>query len=374
MESQKLKKICWVTADNFLQVDEPIMPFINNIYDLSWFIILPKQLSMTIDNEKRLKEFSQKNGINTELHFLSFRLRDLRIIKQYFKLFIQIRNLNPDLIYCNALYYPYFYIVLLLLLGREKVVYAEHDVVDHYKMKNRLIMQLYKKFIFNIFKNFQIFSKNQLDIFIKMHPNKNVFMAPLAMSDYGDSVVIPNKSVINFLFFGSIRENKGLSYLIKAGNKLAFQHKDSFIITIAGKADNWEKYGKLIESKAIFKTIIREIHNNEIPDLFNSAHYLVLPYIDITQSGPMMIALNYNVPIIASDLPGFREYIENDVNGYLFNSKNVDSLSNVMEKSINLFSSNYISLKNNQKIFTKENVSIESIVQLYVNFFKTIIK
>jgi len=374
METVKLKKICWITADCFLQVDEPIIPLINNIYELTWFVILPKQLSMTIDNEKRLKGFSKNHEINTEFCFLSYRLRDLRIIKEYIKVCIQIRKLEPDLIYCNALYYPYFYIVLLLLLGRDKVVYAEHDVVDHFKMKNRLVMQIYKKFIFNVFKNFQVFSKNQLAIFIKKHPKKNVFMAPLAISNYGDSKVSPNRDIINFLFFGSIRENKGLSFLIMAGNKLALKYKDSFSITIAGKADDWEKYEELIENKTIFKTIIREIHNSEIPDLFNSAHYLVLPYIDITQSGPLMIALNYNIPIIASDLPGFREYIEDDLNGYLFSSKNVDSLATVMEKSINSFSSNYINLKSNQKIFIKENVSIQSIVQLYVNFFKTIIK
>lgn len=36
----------------------------------------------------------------------------------------------------------------------------------------------------------------------------------------------------------------------------------------------------------------------------------MLPYQDVAQSGPHMIAYNYNLPVIASDINGFVERVE----------------------------------------------------------------
>ena len=38
-----------------------------------------------------------------------------------------------------------------------------------------------------------------------------------------------------------------------------------------------------------------------------SHHFLILPYRDVTNSGPMMIALNYNLPIIAPKIGCFND-------------------------------------------------------------------
>ena len=52
---------------------------------------------------------------------------------------------------------------------------------------------------------------------------------------------------------------------------------------------------------------VRFIENNEIPDLMSTHHFLVLPYRDATQSGPLATAVAYELPVIAPNFGCFSE-------------------------------------------------------------------
>jgi len=84
-------------------------------------------------------------------------------------------------------------------------------------------------------KNIHIFSKTQKAIFKKLYKNKNILNVPLALKDFGKSRKESTNNVIRFLFFGAIRENKGLEYLIEATNKLSDKYKGRFKVQIVGK-------------------------------------------------------------------------------------------------------------------------------------------
>ena len=58
----------------------------------------------------------------------------------------------------------------------------------------------------------------------------------------------------------------------------------------------------------------------------------MLPYQDVAQSGPHMIAYNYNLPVIASDIDGFAERVEDGVNGFLFRVNDKESLKAAITK------------------------------------------
>ena len=61
-----------------------------------------------------------------------------------------------------------------------------------------------------------------------------------------------------------------------------------------------------------------------------------MPYSDATQSGPALIAMNYGQPIIASDLPAFKQIIIDGKNGFLFKNGDSDSLKQVIERAVKL--------------------------------------
>ena len=54
---------------------------------------------------------------------------------------------------------------------------------------------------------------------------------------------------------------------------------------------------------------------------------VVLPYKKIYQSGVMMMALSYEKPVLASDLPPLKEIIGDNKTGFFFESKNPHSLT-----------------------------------------------
>ena len=175
--------------------------------------------------------------------------------------------------------------------------------------------------------------------------------------------------IIRFLSFGIINYGKNIELLIDAACILYEHGVKNFKVSINGKCDNWEYYQERIKYPDLFECNIKMLPNSIIPNLFASSHYFVQPYRIVTQSGPMKIAFNYNTPIIASNLPGFSDEMEEGTTGYLFESESVDDLVRVMKKVIEKHSTDYVELKNRMESYVKANYSDTAIGQKYVEMF-----
>ena len=168
---------------------------------------------------------------------------------------------------------------------------------------------------------------NYLD-FIKSKTNKII-----AKKKFG----LQNKKVI--MFFGMIKEEKGLDILIKSFYKLR-QIKKDVILVIAGKnyKTNIKKYTKIIDQLDLKNSCV--IHNKYIPenalcDYYGCADVIVLPYKIIFQSGVLMMSSSFNVPVIVSDLEPFVDIIEDQINGLVFKVNDVKSLTEKLIFSVN---------------------------------------
>jgi glycosyltransferase involved in cell wall biosynthesis len=366
---KKTTKIVWLTIGNFLDVDIPIVNELSKFFDVQWIVVLRKTNYFTKD--QLLKSISSFCFQPTIVN-MTMRFRSIRSIFFYMKLIRLIQKQCVEIIYMNMTGMPYLEPLVKLFLPTKSVIYAVHDVEAHVRIKYRKIVQQYQKFLFKNFINFHVFSETQKKILTSRYPNKNVLYAPLFLKDFGTSDVKPDNDIITFLFFGGIRENKGLQLLIEAGNQLGENYVGKFKILICGKSDNWKFYGDMIRQNDVFELDIRSIPNEEIPELFLSSHYLVLPYLDVTQSGPLLIACNYNIPVVASNLPGFREYITDEETGYLFETENAKDLARVMKNLILNHNESCNIIKSNLKRFVEENISINAITNKYLTFFNSI--
>lgn len=220
-----------------------------------------------------------------------------------------------------------FLLLLLLFLPKRRTCICYHNHVEHIDSRKGLFVHI-KKLYCRYFDKFILYSQGQLDEFRTDNPDKKTFLLNMPLKDYGTSSIIKDNRSINFLFFGYIRDYKRLDIFIDAANKVK-STRAKFII--AGKTKTPEKYEALIKDKRRFDLRLCFIANDVIPDIFSSSHYLVLPYEDSTQSGPSLVALNYSLPIIASDLPSFRSIIKDGENGHLFTLGDSDALAKVME-------------------------------------------
>ena len=112
------------------------------------------------------------------------------------------------------------------------------------------------------------------------------------------------------LFFGLIRDYKGLDLLLKAWKEWNPQGRK---LLIAGEFyASREKYLSLIEQLGLSDRVV--LHDRFIPDedvrcYFSAADALVLPYRTATQSGVTQIAYNFSLPMIVTRVGGLPEIV-----------------------------------------------------------------
>jgi glycosyltransferase involved in cell wall biosynthesis len=118
------------------------------------------------------------------------------------------------------------------------------------------------------------------------------------------------------LFFGRIWPYKGLDVLINAERWMAAQAQDYKII-IAGEGEDFGRYRQMMMNPDRFEVINRHISEAEANLLFRRASVVVLPYIEASQSGVIPVAYTYRKPVIASNVGGLPEMVDDGVTGLL---------------------------------------------------------
>lgn len=140
------------------------------------------------------------------------------------------------------------------------------------------------------------------------HPVYSHFGSKLPKEEAEKLLGLPSGSK-NILFFGLIRDYKGLDVLIEAFGEL----KEDYRLIIAGEAyGSFEKYERLIAANPNASRIHpfpKYIRDSEVKHYFSAADVVVLPYRSASQSGIGAIADNFEVPMIVSNVGGLRETI-----------------------------------------------------------------
>ena len=123
----------------------------------------------------------------------------------------------------------------------------------------------------------------------------------------------PSEEADVLLFFGLIRTYKGLQTLINAMQHLMHRPKPVHLIIAGESYDDWGAYQVLIdasEASAQIHVHTRFILDEELPTFFGACDAVCLPYLMASQSGVTAIALHYGKPVIASDVGGLAEYLQ----------------------------------------------------------------
>jgi glycosyltransferase involved in cell wall biosynthesis len=94
--------------------------------------------------------------------------------------------------------------------------------------------------------------------------------------------------------------------------------------------ENIEKYG--IQDKVY--QLIDFVPNEDVHKYFQVSDNIMLFYLTATPSGIESIAYNFEMPMLATKVGHFTETIVDGFNGYLAEPENIDSMAEVMEKSI----------------------------------------
>ena len=138
------------------------------------------------------------------------------------------------------------------------------------------------------------------------------------------------------LFFGQIAPYKGLEYLIAAVAVLAKTGEDVRLI-VAGRVKRgsegyWGSIRRSITDLGIEDFVVQKIRfipDDEVETYFKAADAVVIPYVDIFQSGVPFLAFSFGLPVIATDVGSLREDVTSET-GLLCKPKDPADLARVI--------------------------------------------
>jgi glycosyltransferase involved in cell wall biosynthesis len=367
------KKLIYISPDSFFDTDITVLDILSDEYDITWYAIFFSGIKNSYENTLQL--FAKKYDIKLKIFYSNGRRRSLNHCKLVLDILSDIKKLEFNFIFCSNTEDIYWNIFYPFILPRKKTIIGIHDVNYHPDFKsiftNKVI--LLSRWILLYWGNFfHLYSQSEYQAFIKKFPSKISFYTLMRPKDFGPSSVqraMKQKGECNFLFFGNIEYYKGLDILIEVFEDIIQNGYDKIQLTIAGRGKFWSNCKFKIRSTNKYQLHIRFIEDSDVPDLFNQSHFLVLPYRQVTQSGPLMIAYNYNVPVIASNFAGFKDPVTKDESGYLFDINNWDSFKSVILKAIDLDAEEYNNLCANYANKVYNSYSNSSILTKFKSFF-----
>lgn len=334
-------------------------------------------LSSLIENKNDFENLKCQENFNliftpTYKNGKEFVLKSLNVLK-FMKLGNTINSFSPDWIYIPMISI-WVRMILPFVNKKTKVITTIHDVSMHLGEKNSLIdifndyiirrshkiVTLSERFIYLISEKYG-FNKKQI-CWIR-HGNYNYYRP----SNFANKNSITKK----ILFFGRIHKYKGISVLLDA--MAIVKEKDpDIVLNIVGNgklsdSDN-EKINRLGKSCNI---VNKYIPNEEICRHFEDIDFVVVPYIEASQSGVVMLAYSFSKPVIVTNVGGLPEQVFEDT-GIIIqpNDKNVlaDSIFKMYEEPQKIPEMGKNAEQKNETIFSWK-LSAENLLKFLENDF-----
>ncbi len=276
----------------------------------------------------------------------------------------KVKKLNPDLIltkYWMSFFAPSLGFVLGMQSKKTKRIAILDNVIPHEK---RFFDHAFNRYFLKRNDGFIAMSeKVQKDLFHYLpnakcllipHPIYNQFGEKLSRNEALSKLGIENHSDKKILlFFGIIRDYKGLDILLKSLSHL----DESYFLVVAGEVyGSFEKYESIISELGLKDRIAlfnNYIDDSDVKNYFSAADVCILPYKSATQSGITNISYHFELPIIATNVGGLAETIIHEKTGLIVDEVSEKALANSI---ISYFQNNYSSAMANEiKIINQEN-------------------
>jgi glycosyltransferase involved in cell wall biosynthesis len=251
-------------------------------------------------------------------------------------------SMNPDMLVFTW-WNPFFGFIVRTIASAFKrrvnkpVVIVAENVISH---EGRWIDVFLTKTALQTADRFLVLSKVVEEGIRKLYPQVKVFRSSLPIYDCYQTkeqltqqqaqqrLGLTDKKVI--LFFGYIRQYKGLMNIIEALPVIRNQVSNAHLLVVGEFYDNPQPYLDTIKRLDLGAniTIINEYVANEAVHLyFTAANLAVLPYNEATQSGILSIAYGFAKPVVITDVGGLAELVDDGKTGFIVPPHDIPKLA-----------------------------------------------
>lgn len=253
-----------------------------------------------------------------------------------------INAMRADLVIIQW-WHPYFslcYRSIAKYLKDTKVLFLCHNVFPHerFPMDKRLTKSVLKCGNYFIVHSQQdaedlLAIKPEASYQKTVLPTYNVFkFTDMSKQEARRQLGISDKEYV-LLFFGLVREYKGLKYLIQAMPEIFAAYSNIKLLVVGDFAGKKEEYMDIISKTGAKQTIC--IYDGYIPDrevekFFACCDLVVLPYISATQSAVVQMAYGFDKPVVVTNVGGLPEVVANGKTGYVVPPENPQALADAV--------------------------------------------
>ena len=255
------------------------------------------------------------------------RLRQLRQqAKMMAHLVRTIRAFKPDVIHLQS-GHPWFSLVLPML-GVIPLVVTVHDPSRHLGESSRGLVDWALDRACYRARQRIVHAPQMKDLLVERFgvPSDTVHIVPhILLGD--DSVLkeVPENETL-ILFFGRIREYKGLEYLIRAEPLITAKVPAATFI-IAGTGEDFGRYREMMVHPERFTVHSEHVSDLKRAELFRRASIVVIPYVEASQSGVIPIAFRFGKAVVATNVGGLPAMVDHGQTGYLVPPRDAKALA-----------------------------------------------
>lgn len=257
-----------------------------------------------------------------------------------------INDLKPDLVIFQWLH-PYFapcYTLIIKALKNTKVLFMCHNVFPHerFPLDKKLTKMTLKHGDY-----FTVHAKSDAEDLKSILPNANMrvtvhpaynFFKQKGMSKQEARKILNISEDENvLLFFGLVREYKGLKHLLRALGQMKAEDPNNdrkLKLLIAGDfAGRRQEYDTIIRDFGVEELIdITDGHIpiGEVEKFFVASDLVVLPYESATQSGVIQVAYSFEKPVLATNVGGLPDVVFDGETGYVVEPMRSDLIANAI--------------------------------------------
>lgn len=296
-------------------------------------------------------------------------INDLKLISLYIKM---LKKYSPDIVLTYTIK-PNLYGGIACSLLKIPYISNVTGLGSGFKNNNilkRILILLYKLGLRN---SSQVFFQNNSDKneLIQHNIIKNKYEvlpgSGVNLSEYKKEN-LPSDKQIAFVFIGRIMKDKGIYEYLEAAEESKKKFGEKVRFDVIGFVEETEKEitKKLISLNE--ENIINYLgYKSDVKPYLNKVHCLIQPsHGGEGISNVLLEAAAMGRILIATNIPGCKEVIEKDINGYLFDKKNTSSLVEKINTLVNLNNDTRNIMSNSSRNKVEKEFSRNIVVQKYI--------
>lgn len=250
-----------------------------------------------------------------------------------------IKSIRPDMVIIQW-WHPYFapcYFLLTRFMGRQNVTFVCHNVFPHErfpldKALTKLALSGGHHYIVHAMeeaKELERIRENP-DYVVTPHPTYNAFCFEGMSKEQARATLQIGQEERILLFFGFVREYKGLKYLLCAMPRICREDERVKLWVVGEFGSDKADYLKLIRELEIADRV--QVQDSYTPDrevekYFAAADLVALPYTSATQSGIVQIAYGFTKPVVVTNVGGLPDVVEDGETGYIVEPGNPEAFA-----------------------------------------------